>query len=197
VPFWNIGEHTRLYTPAEAERLQLRIKGKWQPPQPPPDGGTGTTPGGDMAPPPVELIEHFFGGGRPGRIEGSGPPAQAFQQIWDQCEEHEVIALRRLHLSFSGFTKSHADSLAAVGLAIPQMGRAEFVITLKLTIQFDPPPGEQFALEFQGSWDRYKRLKQITDSFAREEVHSRLVEFRLLVDFGQGSSRQSRRCWRR
>jgi hypothetical protein len=95
------------------------------------------------------------------------------------------VALRWLHLSFYGSSKSHADSLAAVGLAIPQMGKAEFAITLKLTIQFTPPPGEKFELEFQGQWDRYKRFKQITDAFAREEVHSRLVEFRLVVDFGR------------
>ena len=51
------------------------------------------------------------GNGRPGRIEGSGPPAQAFQQIWDRCEEHDVIALRRLQLGFYGSGKSQADSL--------------------------------------------------------------------------------------
>jgi len=96
-----------------------------------------------------------------------------------------VAAVRRLRLSFYGSSKSHADSLAAVGLAIPQMGKAEFGISLKLTIQFDPPPGEQFVLDFQGQWERYKRFKQITDSFAREEIHSLLVEFKLVVDFGR------------
>jgi hypothetical protein len=121
--------------------------------------------------------------GRPQRVEGSGPPAQAFQQVWDQCEEHSATALRRLQLSFYGSSKSHADSLAAVGLAIPQMGQADFGITLQLTIQFDPPPGEQFVLNFQGKWDRYKRFKQVTDAFAREEIHSLLVKFRLIVDF--------------
>jgi hypothetical protein len=63
------------------------------------------------------------------------------------------------------------------------MGQADFGITLQLTIQFDPPPGEQFVLNFQGKWDRYKRFKQVTDAFAREEIHSLLVKFRLIVDF--------------
>lgn len=183
--FWEIGDHTRLYTPAEAERLNLRIKGKWQPQPVPVAGDTTTTVGVDIPEVPEDILQTILGNGHPGRIEGAGPPAQAFQQIWDQCEEHGVVALRRLWLSFSGLTKSHADSLAAVGLAIPQMGKADFGISLKLTIQFTPPPGEKFELEFQGQWDRYKRFKQITDAFAREEVHSRLVEFRLVVDFGR------------
>jgi hypothetical protein len=135
--------------------------------------------------PPDDLIEKIVGDGRPSRLEGSGLPAQAFQQIWDRCEEHKAAALRRLQLSFYGSSKSNADSLAAVGLAIPQMGKAEFGITLKLTVQFDPPPGEQFVLDFQGKWDRYKRFKQVTDAFAREAIHSLLVEFKLIVDFGR------------
>lgn len=187
--FWEISDHMRLYDPAEAARLNLRIKGKWQPPQPPPDGGAGPTPPDDEEAPPDEWIDVITGGGRPSRIEGSGPPAQAFQQIWDRCEEHDVTAVRRLQLSFYGSSKSHADSLAAVGLCIPQMGKADFGINLKLTVQFDPPPGEQFVLDFQGQWDRYKRFKQITDAFAREEVHSLLVEFKLVVDFSRAVPR--------
>ena len=183
--FWEISDHTRLYAPAEAERLKLRIKGKWQSPQPPSDGDeNGSIPEEDDEPP-AELLEEILGDGRPARIEGSGPPQQAFQQIWDQCEEHDAVALRSLRLSFNGLTKSHADSLAAVGLAIPQMGKADFGIMLKLTIQFDPPPGEQFILDFQGKWNRYKRFKQITDAFAREDVHSLHIDFSLIADFGR------------
>lgn len=58
--------------------------------------------------------------------------------------------------------------LAAAGQAIPQLGKADFGITLKLTIQFDPPPGERFVLDFQGKWDRSKRFKQASDPFARK-----------------------------
>lgn len=179
---WEIDDAIRLYEPAEAERLKLRLKGKSQPPTP---SGDGATPIAGVDDPPAEWWDTILGGGRPDRIEGSGLPAQAFQQIWDQCAEHDVTALRRLQLGFYGSGKSQADSLAAVGLAIPQMGKADFGINLKLTVQFDPPPGEQFILDFQGKWDRYKRFKQVTDAFAREEGHSLLVEFKLMVDFGR------------
>ncbi len=187
--FWEISDHTWLYAPAEAERLKLRIKGKWQPSATPSPASGGATAVADPDTPddepPAELLNSLLGNGRPAQIEGAGPPAQAFQQVWDQFAEHQAIALRRLHLFVYGSSKSHADSLTAVGLAIPQMGKAEFGITLKLTIQFDPPPGEQFELTFQGKWDRYKRFKQVTDAFAREEVHSLLVNMRLIVDFGR------------
>ncbi|MGH2538587.1 MAG: ATP-binding protein [Candidatus Promineifilaceae bacterium] len=180
--FWEIGDHTRLYVPAEADRLSLRIKGKWQPPK----AGPGV---GEIAEeeeePPEELLEELLGGGRPGRITGSGPPAQAFQQVWDQCQEHAVVALQRLQLHFEGLGRGEADNLAAVGLAIPQMGKADFGVNLRLSIAFEPPPGEQFSLDFQGKWDRYKRFKQTTDAFAREDVHSLNIHFTLTADFGR------------
>jgi hypothetical protein len=98
-------------------------------------------------------------------------------------------ALCQLHLSFSGLSKSHAARLAAVGPAIPQRGKADFAIGLRLTLPFAAPPGEKLEIAFQGPWERYKRLKQITDSSAREEAHSRSVEFRLVVDFGRDMPR--------
>jgi hypothetical protein len=162
----------------------LRIKGKWQPVPSKLDDTTGVKPDQADEPPP-ELISRIVGQSRPRRIVGSGPSAQVFQQLWDRCQEHRVTALRRLELSFSGFNKSDADSLAAIGLAIPQLGKAAFGITLQLDIQFDPPPGQQFTLSFQGTWERYKRFKQISDSFAREDVHSRKIDFTLIVDFGR------------
>lgn len=188
-PFWEISDHTRLYDPTEAERLKLRIKGKWQPPQTKPGDGQGLGTDDELEPPPDDVLINIVGDGRPNRIEGSGPPTQAFQQIWDHCAEHDVVAIRRLQLVIYGSSKSHADSLAAVGLAIPQMGKADFGIALTLNIQFDPQPAgresERFDLTFQGQWDRYKRFKQVTDAFAREDVHSILVDMKLIVDFGR------------
>lgn len=175
---WEIGEHTRLYEPEEAARLGLLT--------PPHTGGRGGPPpsptgGGE---PPIEPPDSG-GPPRPPTVEGEGLPAQAFQQVFDRLEELEAAAIRRLTLSVYGMTRGDAEALAALGLAIPQMGKAEFRIRLKLFIQFDPPPGEQFTLEFDGRWDRYKRFKQITDSFAREAVDSLLVDLRLTVDFGR------------
>jgi hypothetical protein len=175
--YWEIGDHARLYEPAEAARLKLHIKGKWQPDE------VGVEVEDEE--PPEELMEQIISGGRPASIAGTGPPAQAFQQIWDRCQELEVAALQGLKLHFEGIGRGMADNLAAIGLAIPQMGKAEFGINLRLSIAFEPPPGERFELDFRGKWDRYKRFKQITDAFAREEVHSLHIDFTLLADFGR------------
>lgn len=184
--FWEISEQTRLCTPAEAERLQLRIKGKWQPPaQPAPaDGNVQTTDTLVDDEPPAGDLGEILRRSRPQWVAGEGLPAQAFQQVLDRCNENGAGHLRRLTLNFQGINRNLADTLAAVGLAIPQMGKARFGISLKLDIQFaSPPAGDRFQLDFQGEWDRYKRLKSVTDAFAREDVHSLSISFRLVVDF--------------
>jgi hypothetical protein len=175
--FWQISDHTRLYIPAEAARMNLHIKGKWIPPV---VGGPGAEKGEEE--PPEEEIERIIGTGRPSRVRGTGVPAQAFQQMRDQCDEHNVVAIRRLLISFQGIEKGRANDLAAIGLAIPQMGKARFGIQLKLAVQFRSP-GECLELDFQSDWDRYKRLKQVSDAFAREKDSTVNVNFRLIVDF--------------
>jgi hypothetical protein len=174
-----------LYTPAEASRLKLRIKGKWQPPD---DGETGK--GEDE--PPDDLIDDIIGTGRPSRMRGEGVPAQAFQQMRDQCNEHEATAIRRLQIQFQGIEKGRANDLAAIGLAIPQMGKAQFGVKLILAVQFGGAPDEYVEVNFQGDWDRYKRLKQVSDAFAREDDSTINVEFRLVVDFNRDVALQDR-----
>ncbi len=176
---WQIGDNTYLYTPAEAARLNLRIKGKWQPP---PVGGDIGGIEEEEEEPPEEELEAITGQTRPRQVKGTGVPAQAFQQLLDQCQEYEVVGLRRLQLAFQGIDKGRATDLKAIGLSIPQMGKAEFGLKLRLIIQFDEQPDKYFNLEFQGDWDRYKRLKQITDTFAGEGSQIN-VDFRLVVEF--------------
>ena len=176
---WQISEDCRLYTPAEAQRLNLRIKGKWQPPEREADV---ETPDDE---PPDDWLDDVIGSGRPTRVRGSGVPAQAFQQLRDQCSEHEAVAIRRLQVAFHGIEKGRANDLAAIGLALPQMGKAEFGVQLKLIVQFDEAGQECLELSFQGGDGRYKRLKGITDAFAREPNSQVNVQFRLVIDFGR------------
>lgn len=173
---WQIGEHTRLYTPTEAVRLGLRIKGKWQPPT------GGESPGDKEEEPPDDVLIGIIGTGRPAKVRGEGVPAQAFQQMRDQCSEYGAVAIRRLRVAFHGIDKGRANDLSAMGLAIPQMGKARFGIQLKLAVQFGGTPDEYVEIDFQGDWDRYKRLKQVSDAFAREEDSQINVTFRLAVD---------------
>jgi hypothetical protein len=182
--FWQIGESSYLYTPTEAARLNLRIKGKWQPLEK--EGkGTGAT---EEEPPEEEILDII--GGRPRQVKGTGVPAQAFQQMRDQCDEHDAVAIRRLQIHFHGIERGRANDLAAIGLAIPQMGKARFGIRLKLAVQFagglEPDArstGEYMELDFQGNWDRYRQLRKVCEDMAREKESQINVDFRLFVDF--------------
>lgn len=175
---WQIGESSYLYTPAEAARLNLRIKGKWQPPQSD-GGGSGVEIEEE---PPDDVLEGVIGPSRPRQVSGRGVPAQAFQQLLDQCQEYGVAGLRRLQLSFQGIEQGRVTDLKAMGLSIPQMGKADFGIKLKLTVQFDGQNDSYLQIDFQGDWNRYKRLKQISDAFAGEGSSSH-IEFRLISEF--------------
>ena len=58
------------------------------------------------------------------------------------------------------------SDVVALGLAIPQMGKAECSIDYHLNTEFGL--GQNFSTTFCGPWDRYKRLKTIADAFAKE-----------------------------
>ena len=179
--FWQIGDHARLYTPEEAERLNLRIKGKWQSTE---TGGKDKG-GGEEEEPPEDLLKHILGGGPPSTVTGTGVPAQAFQQVRDRWEEHGAVAIRRFQVRFEGIEKGRADDLAAIGLAIPQMGKAEFGIKVDLVVQFGNAPGEYLELGFQGNWDRYRQFRKVCEDFAREPESQINVKFELVIDFGR------------
>lgn len=177
---WQISDETYLYTPEEAQRLGLRIKGKWTPPQP----QRGETPQQDEEGPSDEELDALLGGRRPSQLRGQGVPTQAFQQVQDQAQEHGAKALRRLEVSFRGIEASRANDLVAMGLAIPQMGKATFGIQLNLIVEFGDGVEEYARIEFRGGWERYQRLKQVTDALVRDrKLRSLNVDFRLVVDF--------------
>ena len=94
---------------------------------------------------------------------GEGTPAQAFQAIADQCHDHGVEGPRRLFIRVEGMGKDAARDIRSLGLAIPQMGKAQYQVDQRLVLEFDG--GEKFEVKFTGSWDRYKRIKSVTDAF--------------------------------
>lgn len=171
-PLVQISEDALLYTLEEAARLKVAIKGETA------DDGAdddidailaGGPSGGDL-----------FGGGSgdapadPGKpallnAHAEGAPAQAFQSIADQCHDRKVQKLRRIIIRCEGPGKEAAADVRALGLAIPQLGKGEFNVEQVMNAEFGSDGhGEQFSLNFKGSWDRYKRVKQLTDAFGQE-----------------------------
>jgi len=101
-----------------------------------------------------------------GVIKAEGPPAQAFQSIYDQSHDKGIEKLKSLQIRIEGMGSEAVSDVVALGLAIPQMGKAECSIDYHLNTEFGP--GQNFTTTFCGPWDRYKRLKSITDAFAKE-----------------------------
>lgn len=169
-PAFRISDDALLYTPDEATRLDIRIKGKWVPPSEP-NGTTGTSDG-ETCPVCNMPVKACICGtpqtpGKPSRLHGEGAVNQAFQQILDQCQEYDYSHLARLVLSVNGNGKQIAADLRALGLAIPQFGKGRFELKLRMIASF-AQNSETFDLAIQSGWERYKRLKSISDAFAQE-----------------------------
>ncbi len=172
-PVWQIGDQVLLYLPAEAERLKIHIKGKWV--EGGDGGGGGTTPSTcPVCGMPEDQCICGIGGdgggtGIPAKFQGQGAVNQAFQQIIDQCQEYHVTHVSRLFITIDGLGKQIASDMRALGLAIPQFGKGLFAIEHTLNATFGPEGArETFTQTFKGSWERYKRLKSITDAFGQE-----------------------------
>jgi hypothetical protein len=171
-PAWQIGDDTILYLPDAAAKLQVRIKGKWQPK---PDGGGGSTPIEDVCPvckmPADHCVCGIGGGGKqaPAKLQGQGAVNQAFQQVLDLCQEHKIERLKLLSIKIEAANKQAAGDLRALGLAIPQFGKGRFTVTQDVLASYGAGATvESFRSDFRGGWERYKRLKQIVDAFAQE-----------------------------
>lgn len=176
-PVVQIGEETSLYAPDEYQRLGWPIKGVTLTPDPVimtercPICGNPVTECTCGAPPPREALQ------------GAGAPGQAFQRVIDLCIDQGIPSIKSLAIHIEGSAAQAATETQALGLAIPQMGKGDFWIDQNLVAEFDG--NEQIHVVFSGSWDRYKRLKQVTDAFAKE-ARKMTVRTTLRAEFPQG-----------
>ncbi|MGB8648103.1 MAG: DUF499 domain-containing protein, partial [Anaerolineae bacterium] len=190
-PVWQIGDSALLYTPQEAARLQLRIKGKWKPPvvsDPEAGGDKELAKCPVCGRPEAECICGIKTQEKqvPAKFQGSGAVAQAFQKIADLCSEYKVARLAQLYIKIEGLNKQGAGDARALGLAIPQFGKGRFTVEQQLIASFGKGAnGETFRLEFKGGWDRYKRVKSIGDAFGQEADEFK-VTMRIGADFSGG-----------
>jgi len=178
-PLVQIGADFELLTPQEAERTGVPIKGRLPAPEVCPicqqepcvcaeDTGKGQ---GGVAPT------------LPAELRAEGAPGQAFQAILDQAHDRGVQRLRRLVITCEGMDREGMSDVVAMGLAIPQLGKGQFRVDLRLATEFGAE--DQMRLEFQGGWERYRRLKQVTDAFGQEasRVSARMT---VTADFPEG-----------
>ncbi|MBX3412588.1 MAG: ATP-binding protein [Pirellulales bacterium] len=158
-PMVEISEDATLYTLEESQRVGIKIKGAEQEVQ--------VCPVCNNVPCTCDQDDDSGKeNGKPTRLSGEGTPSQAFQAVSDQCHDHGIQSLKRLFIRVEGMGKDAARDLRSLGLAIPQMGKAGFQLDQRLILEFEG--GEKFQAEFIGSWDRYKRIKSITDQLSQE-----------------------------
>ena len=117
------------------------------------------------------------------RLHAEGSPSQAFQCLSDLCAESKVECLQRLSIKIAGSGSMGAKELKSLGLAVPQMGKGEYHFDQNLTCEFGKD--ESLTCVFKGPWDRYKRLKQVTDAFAGEAKKAHMGTM-LHIDFPDG-----------
>jgi len=172
-PLIEISDSAILYKPEEAQRVGIKIKGDEPITEPCPLCGQSTC-----------ICDQQDHGRTEQVFRAEGTPAQAFQKLADLCEDQKVRSLRRLAICIEGLGKDPARDARALGLAIPQMGKANFHLDQRLMLEFGSD-GEKFFLEFAGSWARYQRIKTLTDALSQEATKANV---RLLVkaDFDGG-----------
>ena len=95
--------------------------------------------------------------------------------------------------------KQGAADSRALGLAIPQLGKGRFTVEQQFIAAFgnvgqvSKPAGsvsrlaesESFELTFKGGWDRYKRIKNLTDAFGQEADELKVM-MRVNAEFDSG-----------
>lgn len=89
-------------------------------------------------------------------LEASGTAEQALQGILDRMHDRNVAALAVLQLAVDGDGPDGVRELRSLGLAVPQLGPGQFRLEVSATGEFE---GGSMRLEFRGSWERYKDLK--------------------------------------
>ncbi|MDI3339533.1 MAG: DUF499 domain-containing protein [Sphaerobacter sp.] len=168
-PSVQLSDDVALFTPEEARRRHIAIRGEEVEPvvercpvcgQPTDQCicGDVISPANWPPPPPPPVVTL--------PLKAEGAPAQVFQAISDTCLDKKIDAIRSLTIHLEGDGPVGAAEVRALGLAVPQLGKGQFRVEQVLTIEFGQ--GEYFHLTFNGSWDRYKRLRTVTDEFGKE-----------------------------
>lgn len=190
-PYIKISEDVQLYIPEEAERLKLL--------EPPQEicSKCGKNKSDcicqeEICPVCKNLVTKCSCGECPtchkspcicGEIVAEGLPSQSLQSISDQCLDKGIDKLESLKIQTQGMGTDLARDVQAIGLAIPQMGKATFNIDCKFNMEFGGR--EIFTTTFKGSWDRYKRIKTITDTLAKESSQLSM-SMSLSIDYDEG-----------
>jgi hypothetical protein len=167
-PLIEITDDAVLYLPDAADEKDIPIKGKKKEEEVvcpicgkyPCVCGMGPGEGGGPGPGGTGGTEE------PGAIYAEGDISRALQKVMDLFSDKGLKYARTLKLSCADQGSAGLENLQAIALSIPQLPKSEKQITLGLSAGFTP--FGELKLDFSGTWDRFKRLKQTALDFSDE-----------------------------
>ena len=165
-PLVEISEDAMLYTPEEARRAFPDWPPDKKEPDTPPDlcplcgqGECGC--GDDPEPDTAKALD----------VTEEGAPGKVFQRIADRFHDAGRELVGELVITCEGFS-----DMQSLGIAVPQFPKGGYRLRHDLTAEFgDPASGESLTVGFIGDWNRYKRLRSVLETQAREATKVRVT----------------------
>lgn len=168
VPGIRFSEDTSLYLPEEAERVGIRIKGEDTPEAEPcpicgqvececgiPDGTDHETVSPDTL-----------------QFDEEGSPGQVFQKIADIFHDEGRDRIGQLAIRCEGTGSAAMADTRALGLAVPQLPKGDYHVRQEFNAEFgEGSDRESFTMTFDGSWDRYKRIKSTVEALGQDAAN--------------------------
>jgi hypothetical protein len=96
-------------------------------------------------------------------LQADGAPGQAFQALLDQATDAEVERIGSLIVRVEGTTHEAAEDVRKLGLAIPQIGKADLTAALQLSCELED--GGRFVVDFAGGWSDYQQARSAVEAF--------------------------------
>lgn len=161
-PYVKFTENDLLYTETEARQLKL-----WQPA--PQIAERAECPICGCAPCKCDPAEPGVSSvaSTPPIYTATGVPSKAFQSVLDHIQDDSVESIKAISITMDDRSSKPVEDIKLLGLAIPQLPKSgEFRISLRMKAHYSD--GDSFNVDFRGNWDRYRRLKNLTDAIASE-----------------------------
>ena len=177
-PLVEISDDATLYTPEEARRAFRDSPPDEKEPDPPPElcplcGQAECRCGTDPEPDTAKVLV----------VTENGAPGRVFQRIADRFHDAGRELAGELVITCEGL-----PDMQSLGIAVPQFPKGEYRLRHDLTAEFgDPVAGESLTVAFTGVWDRYKRLRSVLETQAREATKV-TVRNRLTATYPDGLS---------
>jgi hypothetical protein len=92
----------------------------------------------------------------PRELKSSGDVERAFRDLLETVKERKVARFKEI-----GFSVGDIQGLRALGLLIPQLGKAK--TTVDLSYESGSERGTSLTVAFNGSWDNYKEIKEFIE----------------------------------